>query len=448
MIKSFCKYFAFLIFTFGYWGVNTSSAQDVLQIPHSLVFVGDELTITGNAMLSVTGAKLNQNSISTQLLNFVSDNEARFVLPNSIKKGSYELVLFRGTTAGNNLSFTVTGPLILAVEPQAFEIDDVITITTQRLDSVVHIKVGNANADLKTVSLIDGTKKFSFKVPALNSLGEKSLFISGIYDQTDTVEVSVTGLNTPLIDNISPAAARPGNRVTISGKNFESITGVAFGNTAASLGSIFFINNDTFYMNVPETVKGTIFVTVYTSRGESNFFTFNIIGNLPTINDFSPKEASVGDEITVSGSGLSLISAVVLNGVTIAGIQKFSPESFSFIIPNEAQSGIPTAIIDGQSFDMKSVLSVNTVTSIRNNVVSIDPNMLTVVRYDEYTYALAAKKHFNNVLQIEIYDMLGRKSLDRQIFLGEKFVMKECSILIIKNQKVEEEGIYRIKLCP
>jgi large repetitive protein len=138
--------------------------------------------------------------------------------------------------------------------------------------------------------------------------------------KTDTATLHVGGA-TPVIGSFSPAAAKVGVPVVITGSGFAGATDVAFNGTAAT----FVIDSDTqITTSVPNgALTGKISVAGPGGTALSSG-TFKV---QPSITSFSPASGPVGTTVVVTGSAFTGATAVSFNGIAAV----FTVDSYSQI---------------------------------------------------------------------------------------------------------------------
>jgi IPT/TIG domain len=107
----------------------------------------------------------------------------------------------------------------------------------------------------------------------------------------------------PLITAIEPAAASPGELVTVRGLNFRRDDGVKFDTTAASIADVF---PDLLVVRVPELSAGrvSVLVTDLLGRTTTSGPVFSILeARPPRITGVAPATAPAGGELTLTGEG-------------------------------------------------------------------------------------------------------------------------------------------------
>ncbi|MFY9554255.1 MAG: IPT/TIG domain-containing protein, partial [Blastocatellia bacterium] len=157
----------------------------------------------------------------------------------------------------------------------------------------------------------------------------------------------------PSIASFTPARGNAGGTVTITGERFDgrsaSSNKIRFRRAAGGLTDavVSFASRTQLLAVIPQdAVTGPI--TVQTEGGSATSTTnFEVIENAPLISDFSPKNGTVGGEVTLTGAALKAdIGATV---VTFAGVNNsrlpalatfVSTTSVRALVPNGAVSGV------------------------------------------------------------------------------------------------------------
>jgi hypothetical protein len=118
----------------------------------------------------------------------------------------------------------------------------------------------------------------------------------------------------PQIDSIAPAAAEPGQTVSVTGKRFDSDAAdniVWFGDRSLPAASV---SGDTLQAKVPPLYRGgAVPLVVETGAGRSRSVSFTVLLPLRAAS-LDPAGALPGDEVTLAGAGLAEGVAVTVGG--------------------------------------------------------------------------------------------------------------------------------------
>jgi hypothetical protein len=161
------------------------------------------------------------------------------------------------------------------------------------------------SSSLSFRSSIDGSLGTGATVTPTLSQGKHKITLRGVDSNGLVAETSITvtvapAASVPVINTVSPATARAGTSVTLSGRNFSSGATVKFGATAAQVLSV---SNSQIVAVIPSglTVGETqIFVT---SGGlETNGVTFDITYGRPLLTSLIPNSGPPGTPVFIAGS--------------------------------------------------------------------------------------------------------------------------------------------------
>jgi hypothetical protein len=147
----------------------------------------------------------------------------------------------------------------------------------------------------------------------------------------------------PVITGFTPASAPAGATITISGNNFFGASAVRFGGITGT--SLVVVNDSTVTVRVAATgASGVVTLTTPSGTGTSaSAFTFI---PAPVISAFAPATASVGDTVSIAGTGFTGATAVRFGGTAAL--------RFTVVSDTEIQ-----AVVNGGSTGAITVVSPN-----------------------------------------------------------------------------------------
>ncbi|MBO2012244.1 IPT/TIG domain-containing protein [Hymenobacter negativus] len=125
---------------------------------------------------------------------------------------------------------------------------------------------------------------------------------------------------------------------TIRGLN-GSTTGTSVSLAATSVGSLFFMTDNSGYNTAPSL---TALPTAIATAGTNTAFrgiAFAPVAPAPAIASFTPASGPVGTTVTVTGTNFANASAVTLNGVAVTGFTVVDAATITFVVPAGATSG-------------------------------------------------------------------------------------------------------------
>ena len=157
-------------------------------------------------------------------------------------------------------------------------------------------------------TLVGSTYHASYK-HRRRSLTDRIMLVVSSGEKSDT---SITNqyFNPPvIISSFTPHRGGIGTTITITGENFNNVTGVYFGNIK---GSFTVQSPTTIKASVGNGASGSVLVTTATGYGSLDGFTFV---PPPTISGFSPNKARSGEIVTINGSNFDSVISVSFGGI-------------------------------------------------------------------------------------------------------------------------------------
>ncbi|WP_040626695.1 IPT/TIG domain-containing protein [Mucilaginibacter paludis] len=191
-----------------------------------------------------------------------------------------------------------------------------------------------------------------------------------IYAPNDTIKLicsnngyadtatAITNINKSIqIDSFTPTTGITGTTISINGTNFENITEVSFGGVPAKS---FKVNNAT---NISAVIaagaSGNVTVKSAKSRASKSGFTYI---PPPTITSISPIAAPVGATVTITGTGFTDVTRVLLDNYSWV-YKVISPTQITATV-GDISSGSITVTAAGGSVTMAGFHLLPTITSI------------------------------------------------------------------------------------
>lgn len=258
--------------------VFTLAPPSITELNPSGGPVGSEVHIIGSNLTrrgSITTVKVCETTVS----NFVSaaENEIVFVIPKNLKKGPEQnITVFVDGRESSSAKYLVN-PCIASVKPQRGAVDEnqeqavPVQINGFGLQGGVQLTIGGVIVDPAKITAVNDNMIQTFIPQTLkNGHHDIELEIDGKHVNTGSFEVI------PLIDNIDPSQAQPGNLVTIKG---QRLNGKAI---RISIGPQIIIsqeNSNTAQVSfeIPKTLKpGNYKVKISVDGHESNSSAFEV----------------------------------------------------------------------------------------------------------------------------------------------------------------------------
>lgn len=152
--------------------------------------------------------------------------------------------------------------------------------------------------------------EFSLAIGDMNGDGRPDILSFNSYN---TIFYSNNILGLPEISSFSPSAARTGDKITITGKNFKAGATVKIGNLMAT--DVVVVSPTTITAVVSaRSGSGSVEVTTTDGTGRLDGFTY-IAPPQPTIISMTPNSAAVNATVVISGANFENITAVRFGGI-------------------------------------------------------------------------------------------------------------------------------------
>jgi IPT/TIG domain len=148
------------------------------------------------------------------------------------------------------------------------------------------------------------------------------------------------GGSAPTVTSFTPTTGPVGTSVSITGANFTGVTGVSFGNVAAS--TFAFVSDSNVTATVPTgAVTAPIKVTTGNGTGTSstNFTVTTGGGNPPTVTSFTPASGPVGTSVSITGTNFTGLTGVSFGGVAATTTNFVSDTNVTATVPTGAVTG-------------------------------------------------------------------------------------------------------------
>jgi hypothetical protein len=243
------------------------------------------------------------------------DGKPDLVVANSTDN---TLSLFRNTSTVGNLSFATQLTVNSGYSAYDLVIADLdgdgkpdIAVDDQFNNTVsVHrnISTPGAIAINPNVDYATGNIPYSITTADFDGDGKPDLVTCNDADNTFTV-LRNTASNEPAITSFTPTTGTAGTVVTIVGVNLNGVSGVSFGDSAAT--SFTYVSPDTVIAVVGGGASGQ--VNLIAAAGGTSLSGF-IYSTAPLITGFTPDSAATGFIVTISGKGFTGSSTVLFGG--------------------------------------------------------------------------------------------------------------------------------------
>lgn len=332
-------------------------------------FVGSEGTMVGNVgdVVTIKGDYLN---LMHGVIFAGSDTikEAEFVghdrytiqvkIPAEARTGVITLTdtIKDGTSLETKEELTINTPEATPIKDRNIKAGEILSIKGTSFDQIVSVKFEGATvnaADFKSQSAAEIT----VAVPAKATDGTFYVVTkSGIEVPVGNI---ITVVPTQLV--ATPNPVKNGAELTITGKDMDLITGIAFPNAAAS------------QLNKVETTKVTATVPEDAQEGDitlslANGKTVTVAYTLvkPTVASCTPAAITAGDKTIIKGTNLDLVASITFPGDVEQTVEKFAAQNANAIavtVPAAcAGTGFKLNLKNGTTIEVKDALSIKAAT--------------------------------------------------------------------------------------
>lgn len=331
-------------------------------------FVGSEGTMVGNVgdVVTIKGDYLN---LMHGVIFAGSDTikEAEFVghdrytiqvkIPTEARTGVITLTdaTKDGTSLETKEELTINTPEATPIKDRNIKAGEILSIKGTSFDQIVSVKFEGATvnaADFKSQSVAEIT----VAVPAKATDGTFYVVTkSGIEVPVGNI---ITVVPTQLV--ATPNPVKNGAELTITGKDMDLITGIAFPNAAAS------------QLNKVETTKVTATVTEDAQEGDitlslANGKTVTVAYTLvkPTVASCTPAAITAGDKTIIKGTDLDLVASITFPSDVEQTVTDFkgTANAIAVTVPTAcAGSGFKLNLKNGTTVNIDGQLSIKAAT--------------------------------------------------------------------------------------
>ena len=332
-------------------------------------FVGNEGTMVGNVgdVVTIKGDYLN---LMHGVIFAGSDTikEAEFVghdrytiqvkIPVEARTGVITLTdtLKDGTSLETKEELTINTPEATPIENRNIKAGEILSIKGSAFDQIASVKFEGATvdaADFKSQSAAEIT----VAVPAKATDGTFYVVTkSGIEVPVGNI---ITVVPTQLV--ATPNPVKNGTEITITGKDMDLITGIAFPNAAAS--QLNKVETTKITATVPEDAQeGDI--TLSLANGKTVTVAYTLVK--PTVASCTPAAITAGEKTVIKGTDLDLVKSITFPGDVEQTVEKFAAQNANAIavtVPTAcAGSGFKLNLKNGTTVNIDGQLSIKAAT--------------------------------------------------------------------------------------
>ena len=345
-------------------------------------FVGSEGTMVGNVgdVVTIKGDYLN---LMHGVIFAGSDTikEAEFVghdrytiqvkIPAEARTGVITLTdtIKDGTSLETKEELTINTPEATPIKDRNIKAGEILSIKGSSFDQIVSVKFEGATvnaADFKSQSVAEIT----VAVPAKATDGTFYVVTkSGIEVPVGNI---ITVVPTQLV--ATPNPVKNGAELTITGKDMDLITGIAFPNAATS--ELKKVETTKVTATVPEDAQeGDI--TLSLANGKTVTVAYTLVK--PTVASCTPAAITAGEKTIIKGTDLDLVKSITFPGDVEQTVEKFAAQNANAIavtVPAAcAGTGFKLNLKNGTTIEVKDALSIKAATDPA--IASITPGEAT-----------------------------------------------------------------------
>ena len=345
-------------------------------------FVGNEGTMVGNVgdVVTIKGDYLN---LMHGVIFAGSDTikEAEFVghdrytiqvkIPVEARTGVITLTdtLKDGTSLETKEELTINTPEATPIENRNIKAGEILSIKGSAFDQIASVKFEGATVDAADFKSQSATE-ITVAVPVKATDGT-------FYVVTKSgVEVPVGNIITVVPTQLvaTPNPVKNGAEITITGKDMDLITGIAFPNAKES--KLNKVETTKVTSTVPEDAqKGDI--TLSLDNGKTVAVAYTLVE--PTVASCTPAAIIAGEKTVIKGTDLDLVKSITFPGDVEQTVEKFAAQNAQAIavtVPAAcAGTGFKLNLKNGTTIEVKDALSIKAATDPA--IASITPGEAT-----------------------------------------------------------------------
>ncbi|MQN82164.1 polygalacturonase [Prevotella copri] len=328
--------------------------------------VGDVVTIKGDYLNLMHGV-IFEGSDTIKEAEFESHDRYTIQVKIPAEARTGVITLTDATKDGTSLEtkeeLTINTPEATPIKDRNIKAGEILSIKGSSFDQIVSVKFEGATvnaADFKSQSVAEIT----VAVPAKATDGTFYVVTkSGIEVPVGNI---ITVVPTQLV--ATPNPVKNGAELTITGKDMDLITGIAFPNAATS------------QLNKVETTKVTSTVPEDAQEGDitlslANGKTVTVAYTLvkPTVASCTPAAITAGEKTIIKGTDLDLVSSITFPGDVEQTVEvKGTANTLGVTVPAAcAGTGFKLNLKNGTTIEVKDMLTIKAATDPA--IASINP---------------------------------------------------------------------------
>ncbi|PHN01172.1 IPT/TIG domain-containing protein [Flavilitoribacter nigricans] len=331
-----------------------SNDVQLLSFGPSPLLRGDTLRIIGSSLDRVSAVVLSDN-VTVQTFLEQSRTSIRLIIPTETVSGPIRIVA-DGTEVTSKASLTISEPIsITDLSTGPLKAGEPLTISGTYLNLIQQVVFAK---DVVVTDFVSQSQtELVVTVPAEARTGTIRISNGAAGDDLVVIESKAeVEIVLPTVSALTPAPIRPGDTLTVSGTDLDLATRVIFtGN--AEVTEFYETSPAALKLVVPDNaLEGSIQVEVASGVQVPSVPALDITA--PTITDISPALIKAGNDITLSGTDLDLVTEVVFGGGQVGNIISKSETELVVTVPWEATEAVVTVNTVAETSSSASVLEL------------------------------------------------------------------------------------------
>lgn len=344
-------------------------------------FVGSEGTMVGNVgdVVTIKGDYLNlmhgvifAGSDTIKEAEFVGHDRYTIQVKIPAEARTGVITLTDATKDGTSLEtkeeLTINTPEATPIKDRNIKAGEILSIKGTSFDQIVSVKFEGATvnaADFKSQSVAE----INVAVPAKATDGTFYVVTkSGIEVPVGNI---ITVVPTQLV--ATPNPVKNGAELTITGKDMDLITGIAFPNAATS--QLNKVETTKVTSTVPEdaqeTTKDGTGIILSLANGKTVQVAYTLVK--PTVASCTPAAITAGEKTIIKGTDLDLVSSITFPGDVEQTVEvKGTANTLGVTVPAAcAGTGFKLNLKNGTTIEVKDMLTIKAATDPA--IASINP---------------------------------------------------------------------------
>ena len=320
--------------------------------------VGDILTIEGDYLNNITSVIFNNGTtVDAEDFTVHTRYQISLAIPAEANNGRFQI------SDGDNYMYsegeiTINGPEIdpeNAIAKTLIKAGEIETLKGTALDLIASIELNGATIEAKDFKSQSATE-ITFELPATATDGEvKAIAKNG-------TSISFGKIETVVPTNLvaTPSPIKNGAELTITGKDMDLITGIAFPNAKES--KLNKVETTKVTSTVPEDAQeGDI--TLSLENGKTVTVAYTLVK--PTVTACTPATITAGERTIIKGTDLDLVKSVTFPGDVEQTVTDFkgTANAIAVTVPTAcAGSGFKLNLKNGTTVNIDGQLSIKAAT--------------------------------------------------------------------------------------